>query len=89
MENRLNEIALVQKLKKLESFYLPKPSGLRPLACLPEYPSPQGSPRLPKRKYEGQARRTDNWKKIQQIYKFSFEGDSKSPSFVTLYQPFI
>jgi hypothetical protein len=85
IENRLNRITLVRKLKKLESFQLTKPSDFRDLESFAQLAQSIKFPRLAKT----EVGRTSNWKKIQQINKFRVEGNSKSPSFVTLYQPFI
>jgi hypothetical protein len=83
IENRLNRITLVRKLKKLESFQLTKPSDFRDLELFAQSIQSTKFSRFAKT----EVGRTDNGKKIQQINKFRVEGNSESPSFVTLYQP--
>jgi hypothetical protein len=78
-ENRLDGEDWAQKLEKLASFQLSKLSDLGN-----SFPQLEYSKKFTKIA-ETEIGRTDNWKKIQQINKFRFEGDSKSPSFVTHY----
>jgi hypothetical protein len=73
LENRLDGTELIQKLEKLASFQLSKLSDL-------------GNP-FPQLEYskkftilaKTEIGKTRKWKKIQQINKFRFEGDSRSP----------
>jgi hypothetical protein len=92
MENRLNGITLVQKLKKLESFQLAKLSDLGKSLLRKQSPksikfTATADITEVKKVAETEVGKTSKRKKIQQINKFRFEGDSKSPSFVELYQP--
>jgi len=74
-ENRRAAFDWARKPQKLESFRLEKLSDLRSLGYLTQTKQPADFAQT----------EVDSKKKIQQINKFRFEGNSKIPSFTTLY----
>ena len=75
MRNRLVGTELARKLKKLQSFQLEKLLDLRSLGYLAQSKKSLGFAQA----------EVDSRKNIQQINKFRWKEDSKTPSFATLY----
>jgi hypothetical protein len=82
MENRRAAFEGLRKRQKLESLSLAKPSDLCHLYSSVKLQQSTMFTEIAKTK-------VDSKKKIQQINKFRWKEDSKSPSFTTLYQPLI
>jgi hypothetical protein len=89
MENRLAAFEVAQKLEKLESFQLAKPSDLRDLGSFAQLKQPAEFAGITAMEAGRKAIGRRFRKKIQLINKFRWKEDSKTSSFATLYQPLI